>query len=125
VLWRGGAAPIVMLRGGITTASPLPQQAFRIGGSGTVRGFDYGTRRGQTFWAVQVDWPLKRGLLQPVLFGDAGQAGSARQLFRSRAIAGGGAGLALLGGLLRFDLSHPITKGGSGLRFDLVARGFF
>jgi hypothetical protein len=125
VLWRGGAVPIVMLRGGVTTGAPLPQQAFRIGGSGTVRGFNYGAHRGQALWAVQVEWPLKGGLVQPVLFGDAGQAGSARQLFRSHAIVGGGAGVALLGGLLRFDLSHPVTTGGGGLRFDLVARGFF
>jgi hypothetical protein len=124
-LWRGGTAPIVVLRSGVTTRAPLPQQAFRIGGTGTVRGFDYGTRRGQAFWAAQLDWPLKRGLVQPVVFGDAGQAAAAQELFRSRLIAGGGAGLALLGGFLRFDLSHPITKGGSGLRFDLVARGFF
>lgn len=124
-LWRGGTSPTVMVRAGLTTEEPLPQQAFRLGGSGTVRGFDYGTRRGQALWAAQADWPLKRGLVQPVLFGDVGQAAPAGELFRSHAIAGGGAGLALLGGLIRFDLSHPITGGGSGLRFDFVFRGFF
>jgi hypothetical protein len=124
-LWRGGTAPTVTVRAGLTTAEPLSQQAFRLGGSGTVRGFDYGTRRGQALWGAQADWPLKRGLVQPVLFGDVGQAAPAGELFQSRAIAGGGAGLSLLGGLIRFDLSHPITGGGSGLRFDLVFRGFF
>ena len=66
-----------------------------------------------------------RGRVQPVLFADAGQASQASQLFRSPVIAGGGAGLALLGGLIRFDLSHPLTDGGSGLRFDLGVRGLF
>jgi hypothetical protein len=124
-LWSGSAAPAIVLRAGITTSSPLPQQLFRIGGGETVRGFDYGARRGQAFWAAQLDWPLRRGLIQPVVFADAGQAADASSLFRSRAIAGAGGGLALLGGLLRFDLSHPIRRGGSGLRFDLRVRNLF
>lgn len=124
-LWRAGGVATLAVRAGITTNSPLPQQTFRIGGLGTVRGFDYGTRRGQAFWAAQLDWPLRRGLLQPVVFVDAGQAAAATDLFGSRALAGGGAGLALLGGLLRFDLSYPMTDGGSGLRFDLGVRAIF
>ena len=124
-LWRAGGVATLAVKGGVTTADPLPQQAFRIGGTGTLRGFDYGTRRGQAFWAAQFDWPLIRGLVQPVVFVDAGQAASASDLFGSRALAGGGAGLMLLGGILRFDLSHPITSGGSGLRFDLGVQGIF
>jgi hypothetical protein len=76
--------------------------------------------------AAQVDWPISRGLIQPVLFADAGQAGSlgdgSASGGKSPVIAGGGAGLSILGGLLRFDLSHPITENGNGLRFDLVMR---
>jgi hypothetical protein len=124
-LWREGGIAMLALHAGTATASPLPQQAFRIGGMGTVRGFDYGTRAGQGFWSAQLDWPLSRGIVQPVLFADAGQAARTRELFGSRTIAGGGIGLAVLGGLLRFDLSHPITTGGHGLRFDFGARGLF
>jgi len=124
-LWQGGAAPRIALRAGLTSSNPLAQQAFILGGVGTVRGFDYGTRRGQAFWAAQLDWPLRSGAIQPVLFADAGQADRASDLFRSRALAGGGAGLALLGDLVRFDLSHPITGGGRGMRFDLVVRSLF
>jgi hypothetical protein len=120
-----GASPTLVFRSGIATATPLSQQVFRIGGTGTVRGFNYGTRGGQAFWAAQMDWPLRRGLVQPVVFADAGQAAPARDLFRSKALAGGGAGLALLGGLLRFDLSYPFTSGGSGLRFDLRVQSLF
>ncbi|HMV33423.1 MAG TPA: ShlB/FhaC/HecB family hemolysin secretion/activation protein, partial [Gemmatimonadales bacterium] len=107
------------------TARPLPQQAFRLGGQQTVRGFDYGTRGGQALWAAQLDMPLRRGILRPVVFVDAGQSAAATDLFGSRVLAGGGAGLALLGDLLRFDLSHPISRGGDGLRFDLVVRSLF
>lgn len=124
-LWRQGGVATLALRAGVSTARPLAQQAFRVGGAGSVRGFDYGTRRGEAFWTAQLDWPLSRGVVQPVLFADAGQAAGARALFGSRAIAGGGIGLALLGGAVRFDLSHPFTQGGSGLRFDLGMRGFF
>ncbi|HEY7683885.1 MAG TPA: hypothetical protein VH879_14660 [Gemmatimonadales bacterium] len=122
-LWHLGGNVTGLVSAGIATATPLPQQAFRLGGVATVRGFDYGARRGQAFWVAQLDWPLTRGLFQPVLFADAGQAGSLEDLFSSRTLAGGGAGLALLGGLLRFDLSYPLTSGGSGVRLDLQARG--
>ncbi len=124
-LWRQGGVATLALRGGMATASPLAQQAFRVGGTASVRGFDYGSRRGQAFWSAQLDWALARGIIQPVLFADAGQAARAADLFRSPALAGGGVGLALFGGVLRFDLSHPITHGGSGLRLDLGIRGLF
>jgi len=124
-LGRGRAPVSLALKAGITTDDPMPQQAFRVGGTTTVRGFDYGTRRGQAFWAAQFDVALRPGVVRPVLFADAGQAGSARGLFETRVIAGGGAGLALLGDFFRLDLSHPFTKGGDGLRVDLTARGFF
>jgi hypothetical protein len=124
-LVRAGGWVTLALRGGITTADPVPQQAFRVGGSNTVRGFDYGTQRGQAFWAAQLEWPLQRGLVQPVLFADAGQANRAADLFRGRVLAGAGGGIVFLGGLIRFDLSHPISEGGSGLRFDLGSRAVF
>ncbi len=124
-LWSGGAAPALTLRAAMSTRHPLPQQAFRLGGQQTVRGFDYGTRGGEALWAAQLDWPLRRGFLQPIVFADAGQSAAAADLFDSRVLAGGGLGLGLLGGLVRFDLSHPISRGGDGLRFDLVVRGLF
>ena len=90
-----------------------------------MRGFDYGTQSGQATWSVQVDWPLIRGVLQPVLFADAGQAAAASDLSGARLLAGGGLGFALLSGVLRFDFSHPITTGGSGLRLDIGARALW
>ncbi len=124
-LLPGVRVPTLTLRGGLATANPLPQQVFRIGGTGTVRGFDYATRSGRGFWAAQLDWPILRGVVQPVLFADAGQAGNLGERSiggSSSVIAGGGAGLSLLGGVLRFDVSHPLTDNGHGLRFDIVMR---
>ncbi|HEY7637879.1 MAG TPA: ShlB/FhaC/HecB family hemolysin secretion/activation protein [Gemmatimonadales bacterium] len=110
-------------RAGVATAPTLPQSQFRLGGLGTVRGFDYGTRRGQAFWAAQLDVAPIRGRIRPVVFIDAGQAARAEDLFSSQALVGGGVGISLLSGLIRFDLSHPISPDTGGkVRFDLVVQ---
>ena len=44
----------------------------------------------------------------------SGQAGRPGDLFSSRALVGGGVGLSLFGGLVRFDLSHPISPDTAG-----------
>ena len=118
-LWRGTRRPVIAIKAGIATLPTLPQQAFRVGGVPTVRGFDYGTRSGQAFWAAQMDWALTKGLVRPVLFADAGQAGQASDLFSTAVLAGGGLGLSIAGGLLRFDVSYPFTDGGDGVRLDI------
>ncbi len=108
-------------RGGMGTAPALPQTLFRVGGLGTVRGFDYGSRIGQAFWAVQADYAVAGGLgLRPVVFMDAGQAGPLDGLAGQDLLVGGGVGVSILRGLIRFDLSHPITHDDTGLRFDIV-----
>ena len=118
----GGRRGITLrLKGGLATRPALQQSLFRLGGINTVRGFDYGLRRGQAFWAAQLDLAPIAGRLRPVAFLDAGQAGRPEGLFGGRVLAGGGVGLSLFGGLIRFDLSHPISPDTGGkLRFDLV-----
>jgi hemolysin secretion/activation protein ShlB/FhaC/HecB len=107
-------------RGGMATDELLPQSAFRLGGQATVRGFPYGAVQGQGFWAVQADLGIGRGNVRPVLFVDAGQAGPRRGFFDREVLAGAGAGLSFFGGIVRFDLSLPITPSGGDPRFDLV-----
>ena len=51
----GDAGATLRLAGGIATAPTLAQSLFRLGGLSTVRGFDYGVRRGQAFWAARLD----------------------------------------------------------------------
>ena len=118
----GGARGLTLrVKGGIGTRPTLKQALFRLGGINTVRGFDYGVLRGQAFWAAQLDVAPLRSRLRPVAFLDVGQAGSPGDLIGSRALVGGGVGLSLFGGLVRFDLSHPISPDSGGkLRFDLV-----
>ena len=119
---RSGAT--LRLKAGIATAPTLAQSAYRLGGPATVRGFDYGERRGQAFWAAQLDVTPFRGRLRPVAFVDAGQAAKPGDLFASKVLAGAGAGLSLFGGLVRFDVSHPLTPDdGRKVRFDIVVQG--
>ena len=111
------------LKAGIATSPTLPQSRFRLGGQATVRGFDYGARRGQSFWAAQLDLAPIRGRLRPVAFVDAGQTADPGDLFSSTVLAGAGVGASLFGGALRFDLSHPLTPDTGGkVRFDVVVQ---
>jgi hypothetical protein len=112
------------LKAGVGTEPAMPQSLFRVGGLHTVRGFEYGTQRGSLFWAGQMDISPFGGRVHPVIFVDAGQASSASDLLSGTALVGGGIGLSLLRGLVRFDLSRPISPSGADkLRFDLVIQG--
>lgn len=110
-------------RSGVATAAPLPQMEFRLGGRQTVRGFDYGTEHGQAFWSLQADWTPLPGAVRPVFFGDVGQVGSAREFLTARPLIGAGAGLSILDGRIRMDLSVPLQGPAHGLRFDLQFGG--
>ena len=118
----GSRGLTVRLKSGIATSPTLPQSEFRLGGIGTVRGHEYGERRGQSFWAAQVDVAPVKGRLRPVLFVDAGQAGGAESLLSGKVLAGAGVGLSMFGGFLRFDLSHSLAPDDPGLRFDIAVQ---
>jgi hemolysin activation/secretion protein len=113
----------IRVRGGIASADDISQLAFRAGGMESVRGFSYGAERGQAFWAVQSDVTPFKGIFRPVLFVDAGQAARPADLGDTPVLVGGGVGFSLFEGIVRFDLSHPITPSHGGVRFDLVIRG--
>jgi outer membrane protein assembly factor BamA len=121
-----GSAPKLSARfqAGIGTDPGLPQTLFRLGGLNTVRGFEYGTRRGSAFWSGQLDVALLSGRVRPLLFLDLGQTSRLSDLSSSPALVGAGAGVAILRGLIRFDLSRPVSPDvGGKLRFDLIVRG--
>ncbi len=106
-------------------AVDVPQLALRAGGQQTVRGYDFGVATGEALWSVQLDIARPgRGTLRPVLFLDAGQAATFTGLGDAPVLLGVGAGYSLLNGLIRAELSHPLTEqNGRGLRFDLVFGG--
>ncbi len=116
----GRAGATLRLKGGVASSPTLQQMQFRAGGLGTVRGFDYGAQRGQAFWAAQLDVAPIRSRIRPVMFVDAGRAAATSDLFSGRVLVGAGAGVSLLGGLVRFDLSRRLSPDVARLRFDLV-----
>jgi hemolysin activation/secretion protein len=119
-----GLGITLRLKAGAATEPAMPQTLFRLGGLGTVRGFEYGTLRAPVFWAGQVDITPFGGRVRPVIFLDAGQASRISRLFSDSALVGGGIGLSLFSGLIRFDLSRPIAPDQAGkVRFDLVVQG--
>lgn len=105
---------------GVTTSDPAPQAELRAGGSATVRGFDYGVQRGQSMWSLQTDWSPGRGGIRPVFFGDVGQAGRPGDLSQQRLLVGGGAGVSVLDGLLRAQLTYSFTAPQPEVRFEIV-----
>lgn len=119
-----GLGITLRLKAGAATEPAMPQTLFRLGGLGTVRGFEYGTLRAPAFWAAQLDITPFGARVRPVIFLDAGQASRISGLFSSSALVGGGVGLSLFSGLIRFDLSRPISPDQSDkVRFDLVIQG--
>ena len=119
-----GLGVTLRLKAGVGTEPAMPQTLFRLGGLGTVRGFEYGTLRAPAFWAAQLDITPFGGRVRPVIFLDVGQASRISRLFSSSGLAGGGVGLSLFSGLIRFDLSRPISPDQSGkVRLDLVIQG--
>jgi hypothetical protein len=110
-----GRTGTLNLRVGVVTGDSLTQMAFRLGGPQTVRGYTYGTRIDRHFWSAQLDFALTRSpLVAPVVFADIGDT------FTSNPIVGGGVGVSLLNGLIRFSLSKGFANPSTDLRFDLV-----
>ncbi len=113
VLGLGGS---VQAKVGITLGDTLPQLDARVGGPHTVRGYDYGVRKGREFWAAQLDLAIVRSrIIAPVVFFDIGDT------FASDPLIGTGVGLSLLNGLIRFNLSKGLRPD-EALRFDLLFR---
>ena len=103
----------------------VPQMALRAGGLNTVRGYDFGVASGDALWSAQLDlMRAGRGAVKTVLFADAGQAGRRDAFGDAPFLSGAGVGVTVLGGIIRAELSHPITeRAGRGLRFDLIFGG--
>jgi hypothetical protein len=111
----------LVLRAGAGGGSALgdvpPQRWWNVGGWQTVRGVVAGSRRGGAYWLARTEAQWTRSeRVQPVAFVDAGWAGRPADwgaaFGRAAGVRGGGAGVALLGGLLRVDAARPLGGGG-------------
>ena len=93
---------------GAGAGDSLPQQEFRLGGDGTLRGYPAGWLRGDGAWAFGLDLALGGHAVTPVVFGDAGQVAPQGLRFAGNVAASVGAGVSLLGGVVRLDAARPI-----------------
>jgi len=109
----GRYALAVTAAGGSSVGDLPVQRAFYIGGLHTVRGqFARPTgegRVGDTFWLGRAELGTSFRALRPTVFYDVGWAGS-RDAISSmgRPLSGVGAGLSMLDGLFRVDVSRGI-----------------
>ena len=104
---------------GAGAGDSLPQRDFRLGGEKTLRGYPAGWLRGVSAWALGLDLGLRRGVISPVVFADAGQVAPRALRFAGEPAVSVGAGLSLLGGVLRLDAARPIAPG-ARWRWSLV-----
>ncbi len=98
---------------GTATDSVPVQRAFTVGGLRTVRGQLSGTNIGDSYWFARNELTWSPGAaVRPSVFYDIGWAGRrADYASPGRPMSGFGAGLSILDGALRFDLSrgiHPL-----------------
>ena len=111
---------------GVATDSVPAQRAFYLGGLRTVRGQLAATNAGTAYWFTRSELTWKPdAAIRPSVFYDAGWAGR-RADFASpgRPMSGFGAGLSILDGAIRFDLSrgvHPRQL----TRFDMSLEARF
>jgi hypothetical protein len=102
-------------------AGQVSQMGFLAGGVQTVRGYDFGIAGGNAIWSTQLDVALGGKSLKWLVFADAAQAGQLANFGDARFLSSAGVAGSLLGGIIRAELSHPITsRNGNGLRLDLV-----
>ncbi len=118
---RGPASLQIAFGGwaGAGAGDSVPQREFRLGGTGTLRGYEAGTFRGPAAYAASVDVSLRGRGLSPVVFADLGQASLRGVTFRGDPRVSVGAGLTALGGLVRVHAARPLASG-APWRFDLV-----
>lgn len=97
------------LGAGSSVGAVPAQRRFYLGGPFTVRGQDPGAGVGDAFWMARAELGRATVGWRPVIFADLGWAGS-RDGWRNpgRPLSGAGAGLSILDGLLRFDVSRGI-----------------
>jgi hypothetical protein len=93
---------------GTSFGDPPAQSEWFLGGTGTVRGYDPLSARGDSFWRargeVGTEWPAAR----LILFGDAGWAGARPEWELDPTLLSAGVGVGLVDGLVRFDLARTL-----------------
>ena len=116
----GALAGAIELAGGMSAGRVPVQSYWYLGGPGTLRGYDGNAMSGDAFWRGRLelanDWPAAR----LVLFTDVGGAGPRDHLSLAKSLAGVGAGVSFLDGLVRVDVTRAV-RSPTGWRVDFYS----
>jgi hypothetical protein len=106
-----------------TSFGDVPVQSlWRLGGAGTLRGYDGSAAAGTAFWRGRGEVARGAGAARLALFSDVGWAGSRDAFTLQRPLWSVGAGVSVLDGLLRMDLARAL-RAPTGWRLELYMDG--
>lgn len=120
-----GLVAALEVAGGTTVGeSPLQSEWF-LGGPATVRGYGGGSRiHGPAYWRGRAEVATSLPAARLVLFSDAAWAGLPAEMELAPILLSAGAGVSLLDGLVRADLSRAL-RGSRGWRVDVYLDALF
>ncbi len=122
----GSATAGLTLSGGNSFGPLTPQRRWYLGGTHTVRGqFPDTAVSGNAFWLARAELGYPVQGVRPAVFTDFGWVGD-RSHFSAAGhrLSGAGAGVSILDGLIRFDLSRGLRPG-KDWRFDAYLEAVF
>ena len=112
----------VEVAGGTSAGSVPVQSLWYLGGVYSLRGYDGGVSAGPSFWRARTEIGNDFPAFRIALFADAGKTGTLENLGTRHALLGVGAGISMLDGLLRIDVSRA-TRTPTGWRVDFYFDG--
>jgi hypothetical protein len=118
----GGVSAAVEAAAGTSLGSVPAQSLWRLGGPGTLRGYDGSSAAGTAFWRGRGELGMGAGAARIALFSDVGWAGDRGGLTIQRPLWSVGAGFSLLEGLFRVDLARALRQP-TGWRLELYMDG--
>jgi hypothetical protein len=115
----GRLAGALTMSGGTSSGDVPAQRLWHLGGTHTVRGHSIATAGGDAYWLGRGELSTDRLTFRPVVFFDAGWAGSRDDWAHpGKPLLGAGLGWSVLEGLVRFDLAKGIRPN-RGVRASL------
>jgi hypothetical protein len=118
----GGLTAAVEAAAGTSFGEVPVQGLWRLGGPGTLRGYDGSTAAGTAFWRGRGEVGTGSGASRIALFSDVGWAGARDGFTLQHPLWSVGAGLSVLDGLFRVDLARALRQP-TGWRLELYMDG--
>jgi hypothetical protein len=101
-----------------------PQRAWRLGGAGTLRGYDPASAEGTAYWRGRAEIGTASPAARLSMFTDVGWAGPRDAFSLDDPLWSVGVGFGLVDGLIRFDLARALRGDpGDGWRLHMVFDG--